>query len=172
MEAKPFTCPCCGQVYDGLPLCFGSEFPDYYYSVPSNERNARIEKDESWCVVDNRHFFHRVRLEIPIIDYHENLLFDIWTSISEDNFGRRMDLWNDPTRINEPPYFGWLQNTVPGYGETLNIKTVARETGIGTIPSLEVIEDGHPLQLAQQHGITYSKTTEIVSVILKKQHCE
>ncbi len=170
VKLKPFICPCCGQVYEGLLLCFGSEFPDYYYSVPQNERDTRIEKDESWCVVDNSHFFHRVRLEIPIIDYHENLLFNIWTSISEDNFGRRMDLWSDPERINEPPYFGWLQNKIPGYGDTLNIKTLARETGIGTIPALEVLEENHPLRLAQLNGITYARAEEIVSGILKEQH--
>lgn len=27
-----------------------------------------------------------------------------------------MDLWEEPNRINEEPYFGWLQTKVPTYG--------------------------------------------------------
>jgi hypothetical protein len=165
-----YKCTCCGQVYDELPLCFGSEFPDYYFSVPVEEREKRIELKKSLCVVDNQHFFHRGRLTIPIIDHKENLHFDIWTSISPENFNKRMDLWENPNRTKEEPYFGWLQTNVPSYGETLNIKTIAIEQQVGNIPEIKSIEEGHALTIDQDAGITYKRAVEIVDEIIRSQH--
>ncbi len=156
--------------YDEVPLCFGSDYPDYYYSVPADEREERIEMKESLCVVDERHFFHRGRLTIPINDYKEDLIFNVWTSISEDNFGLRMDLWEDPTRINQEPYFGWLQTHVPTYGDTLNLKTIAMENEVGLIPTIKMIEENHQLTIDQDRGISYNDAIRIVKKILKKEH--
>ena len=125
---------------------------------------------ESLCVVDNAHFFHRGRLTIPIINYKEDLIFNVWTSISEDNFSNRMDLWEDHNRIEAEPYFGWLQTIVPTYGDTLNIRTIAIEQQVGNIPEIKVIEENHPLKLAQENGITYKIALEKVDAILREQH--
>jgi hypothetical protein len=165
-----YKCSCCGQIYDELPLCFGSDYPDYYFSVSPDEREKRIELRESLCVVDEEHFFHRGRLTIPIIDHNENLIFNVWTSVSAENFGKRVDLWNDQNRIKEEPYFGWLQTTVPTYGDTLNIKTIAIEQEVGVIPVIKSIEDGHRLTIDQENGITYKRAVEIVDDIMRNQH--
>lgn len=166
---KAYKCPCCGKVYGGLPLCFGSDIPDYYFSIPIDERENRIELTESLCVIDEKHFFHRGRLTIPILDYNENLIFNVWTSISEENFSMRMDLWESPERIKEESYFGWLQTNVPTYGETLNIKAIAIEQGIGLIPEIKSIEEEHLLTKDQANGITYKRAREIVDEIMKHQ---
>ena len=165
-----FKCSCCGEMYDEVPLCFGSEFPDYFFSVPPEEREQRIELKESLCVVDKEHFFHRCRLTIPIIDHEENLIFNVWTSISEDNFGLRMDLWNDEDRINQEPYFGWLQSIIHTYDDTLNIKTIAYEQEVGLIPEIKVIEENHQLSIDQEKGITYKQALYKVDKILKHLH--
>ncbi len=167
-----YKCVCCGVVYDELPLCFGFDFPEHYYSIPPEEREKRIELKESLCVVDEQHFFHRGRLIIPILNHPEPLIFNVWTSISEANFNIRMDYWNDPKRIEQGPYFGWMQTYVPGYGETINIKCIAVERGLEIIPEIQVIEEDHPLKADQENGITYEKAIQIVSEILKKQHQE
>ncbi|MBL7817016.1 MAG: DUF2199 domain-containing protein [Saprospiraceae bacterium] len=165
-----YKCPCCGQTYDELPLCFGSDKPDYYYAIPTDEREKRIELKESLCVVDEEHFFHRCRLIIPIIDYPEDLIFNVWASISEDNFWIRMDLWGNPNRTQQNPYFGWLQTLVPTYGETLNIKTLAFEQEVGHIPHIKVVEENHALTIDQEKGITYEKALDIVDKILSEAH--
>lgn len=131
--------------FDEMPLCFGDEYPDYYFSVPPEERDNRIELHESLCIVDD-HYFHRRRLIIPIIDHAENLIFNVWTSISKENFELRNEIWNEPNRTGHGPYFGWLQTVVPTYGDTLNIKIIALENEAGLIPTIEVIEDFHPLR--------------------------
>ena len=173
-KAKPpkviYKCSCCGQIYERLPLCFGSDYPDHYFSVPPEEREQRIELKESLCVVDGEHFFHRGRLTIPITDYTENLVFNVWTSLSAANFNIRMRLWNDPNRMSHEPYFGWLQTIVPSYGNTINIKTIAIEQEVGLIPEIRSIEESHALTIDQQNGIKYERATEIVGKILKDLH--
>jgi hypothetical protein len=165
-----YKCSCCGQVYNEVPLCFGGDFPYHYFSVAPGERNERIELQQSLCIVDKKYFFHRGRLTIPIIGHTENLMFDVWTSISEDNYEIRMDLWEDAERVNQPPYFGWLQTIVPTYGNTLNIKTIAIEQPVGLIPEIKIIEENHPLKIDKDNGITYKKALEIVDKILREQH--
>ncbi len=168
---KPnYTCSCCGKVYEKLPLCLGIDYPDSYFLIPEEEREKRIELKESLCVIDEKHFFHRGRFTIPLIDYDEDLLFDIWTSISEVNFSKRMSLWDDPNRVNEDPYFGWLQNAIPVYGDTLNIKTIAIEQEVGVIPEIKSIEEGHRLTIDQENGISYNRAVEIVDEIMRLQH--
>ena len=165
-----FKCNCCGTEYDEIPMCFGSEFPDYYYSIPPNEIETRIELKKSLCVVDKEHFFHRGRITIPIIDFPKDLYFDIWTSISPENFETRMDCWESTNRREFGPYFGWVQNQVPTYENTINIKSIAIEQGIDTIPEIEITEENHQLTIDQQNGITHEKAMKIIQYILKSEH--
>lgn len=165
-----FKCSCCGKVYNEMPLCFGGDLPDYYFSVPQDEREQRIILKENLCVIDNEHFFHRGSIIIPIVNYNKNLTFNVWTSISKENFEIRNSLWLDPTRINHEPYFGWLQTIVPTYGNTINIKTVAKEQEVGQIPLITVIEENHPLSIDQEKGITFENAKEKVNQILKGFH--
>ena len=144
----------------------GTTFPDYYFSIPPDEREKIVEKQESLCVVDGEHFLHRARLTIPIKDYGQDLIFNVWTSISEDNFRKRNDLWENPGRVNEVPYFGWLQPTIPTYGYTINLKTIAIENEVGLIPTIKMIENGHPLTIDHAKGITLDKALKFVDFIL------
>lgn len=170
-DKKPtYKCTCCGKAFAQLPLSFGSDYPYYYHSIPVEEREKRVELKQSLCVVDEEHFFHRGRLVIPIVDHNEDLVFDVWTSISPENFEKRMNLWEDENRINEEPYFGWLQTSIPTYGETINIKTIATEQEVGLIPKIKSIEEENPLTFDQEYGITYKKAKEIVDVIMRKEH--
>jgi hypothetical protein len=166
--SNTFTCYCCGKVYNELPLCFGGQYPDYYFNVPPDERDERVEYSESLCVIDN-HFFHRGRITIPIIDYEEDLTFNVWTTISEANFELRNEMWDDSKRIEQQPYFGWLQTLVPTYGNTLSLKTLAHENEVGYIPTIEVTDD-HQLQYDQEHGITFQAALDKVQQILKEWH--
>ncbi len=165
-----YECTCCGKQYHHLPLCFGNEFPDYYFTIPHDEREARVEKTESLCVIDKQHFFHRGRLTIPIIDHQEDLHFNVWATIGEENFRKRNELWRNPARVNEAPYFGWLQTSVPTYGDTINLKIIAIENEVDCIPTMKVTEANHPLKFDQEAGITFHKALEIVAFVLSDSH--
>lgn len=161
-----FTCATCGQYHEELPLCFGAKVPLYYYSVPAEEREARVEMSADWCIVDEEYFFIRGRIEIPIIDYSETFVWNVWTSLSEENFMRSQEMWHDPLRVQEKPYFGWLQTEIPGYENTVNCKTWVHTQPVGTIPQVEVFEEKHPLTLDQREGITLMQVQKLVESML------
>ena len=167
---KIYKCSCCGQVYDDLPLCFGADFPYYYYSIPPDQRDTRVEKTESLCVIDEEHFFVRGHLTIPINDHSKNLTWNVWTTISRENFTRVNDLWNDPERVNEEPYFGWFETIIPTYSQTINIKSLIHTEPVGLIPTIEIIEENHQLRKDQQEGITLERAFIIVDSVMKDQH--
>ncbi|WP_262733083.1 DUF2199 domain-containing protein [Gaetbulibacter sp. NE] len=166
-KESTLKCDSCESEYNGIPLCFGSDFPDYYYSVPPNEIDERVELEKSLCVVDKTHFFHRGRVTIPILDFDSDLYFDIWTSISPENFEIRMDCWDSENRKDFGPYFGWIQNQIPTYENTINIKSIVIEQDPGIIPEIEITEENHQLAIDQKNGITYQRAKEIVEFILK-----
>jgi len=166
LNMKGFTCSKCGKYHDDMPMCFGADYPDCYWSIPPQERADRVEMNQDLCVVDGEHFFIRARIEIPVIDNEEPFCWNVWTTLSEANFVRANAVWNDPQRIKEPPYFGWLQTALPGYLTTLNIKTLVHTQAVGTIPLVEVIEENHPLTIDQQKGITIQRVIEMVEMIL------
>ncbi|MBF9141617.1 DUF2199 domain-containing protein [Hymenobacter properus] len=161
-----FTCSKCGEFHAEFPMCFGAQFPAYYFSIPADERESRIELTESLCIIDDTHFFIRGRIEIPVIDSTEVFCWDVWTTLSEANFWRTNEVWHDPERVNEPAYFGWLQTSLPGYPETLNLKTLVHTQPVGSIPLIEVTEEGHPLSADQLSGITWQRVIELVEIAL------
>ena len=117
-------------------------------------------------MVDEAHFFIRGRIEIPIIGSDELFCWNVWTSVSEQNFIRVNERWNDERRGEEPAYFGWLQTQLPGYADTLNIKTMAHTQAVGIIPRIELIAEGHALTLEQQAGITWHRVTQLVETAM------
>ncbi|TPE42800.1 DUF2199 domain-containing protein [Pontibacter mangrovi] len=167
-----YKCSCCGMELGSLPLTFGSGYPEYYFTIPEIERERRVEITDSLCVVDDEYFFIRGRLTIPIVDCEEDLIFNVWASLSKENFIRTNELWNEADRVNEPPYFGWLQTYVPTYGNTLNIKTQVITQDVGFIPKVIVTEENHPLALAQIKGIPLEKALSIVTEIIPDLHQE
>lgn len=167
---EQYICQCCDKVYDQIPLCFGTDVPISYYSVPDEERDERIEMEQSLCVIDGKYFFHRGRLEIPIIDHKKKLMFDVWLSISEENFEIRMDDWDNPNRVKNEPYFGWLQTQIPTYKDSINIKGRAIEEGLGVIPRIEIRDENHQLAIDQKNGISFEKAIGIIDFILDKEH--
>lgn len=159
-------CTCCNKIYNELPFCFGANYPDAYFIVAEKERKERIELEESLCIIDKEHFFHRGRLTLPILDREEKFIFNVWTTISADNFAQRMDDWDMESRVDREPYFGWLNTSLPIYTDTINLKTIAYEQKVGVIPEIEVIDENSVLYSDQQYGISWEKALRMTESIL------
>lgn len=81
----------------------------------------------------------------------------LWVSLSEANYARVGELWTDPRRINEPPYFGWLSTELPYEPTTLNLKTEVHTQSVGTRPVVELEPADHPLAVEQRTGIACAR---------------
>jgi hypothetical protein len=98
--------------------------------------------------------FVRCLIVVPIIGSDEPFRWGVWTSLSKSNFDKMVELWDDPKLPYEPPYFGWLSNSIDLYPETLTLKTNVHSRDIGQRPYLFLESTDHPLAIEQRAGIT------------------
>lgn len=157
-----FNCSTCGQYHAELPTCFGPEAPAPWYGIPENERPRRAELTSDQCVIDDEHFFVLGRIEIPIHDSKGVFCWLAWVSLSRSKFERAYELWQTEGRESEPPYFGWLCSSLPGYPETtLNLKTNVHTRPVGERPLIELEPTDHPLAVEQMQGISLRRGQEL-----------
>ncbi len=161
-----YTCRSCGAWHEEEPNCFIFELPLYALQVPEAERRQRVDAGADQCVVDQEHFFMLGNLDVPVQGGDQFMRWTVWTSLSRANFLRAADLWHTPGRESETPYFGWLSNQIPGYPDTVNIRTWLHTQAVGVRPRVEVIEEGHLLTLEQQQGVTLDRYHELMHVAM------
>jgi hypothetical protein len=147
-------------------MSFGFDKPLPYLSVPEGERSDRCELTSDLCVIDNQHFFIRGCLEIPVHDAPSPFVWGVWTSLSQTSFKRAVQLWDDSAREKEPPYFGWLCNSLPVYQDTLHLKTLVHTRSLTQRPFIELEPTNHPLAVDQREGITMARVQAIVEAVV------
>jgi len=141
--------------------------PDYYWQVPEDEVDKRIELTPDTCVIDDEDFFIRGVIEIPVLNYPETFGFGVWVSQKRENFYTYLDNY-DSAEIG--PFFGWLSNRINYYEEeTLSLKTKAHFRRGDLRPSIEVEPTEHQLSLDQRNGIALEKAWEIVHHYLDRR---
>jgi hypothetical protein len=161
-----FQCSCCGQRHDELPFSYGTLAPVYWQE--SFEGSPGSVLGDEQCVISGEHFFVRARLLLPVVDAEEEFEWGVWVSLSKPSFDRMTELWTDPERVNEPPYFGWLSTELPLYEPTtLNLKTMVHSQPVGTRPAAELEPTtDHPLAVEQRTGMTVARVQDIAERLL------
>jgi hypothetical protein len=162
-----WTCSRCGRVHEGQPRDWAFDAPDYWYGLPPGERWSRGQLSEDLCVIrddDGEHYFIRGVLPIPVVGSEDEFRYGVWTTLSEESFRRVIELWDDPKRTEEAPYFGWLSNSISGYPETLNLKTNVRTVALDLRPTIELQPTEHPLAVEQREGMSTERLQEIVEL--------
>ena len=150
-QTRTFGCSVCGEEHDGPPLVYDTDAPAYWYGLPPEEREERAELTSDRYVIDGRHFFPRGNLKNPILDPQEKLVWGVWVCVSE------------------LPYFGRIDTALPGYPETVSIKSRLRTRPVGLRPLVELPPTEHPLSREQQDGISPGRVREIAGIVLHPQ---
>jgi hypothetical protein len=135
--------------------------PFYAAQIREEERARRVELGSDQCILDGEHFFILGNLDIPIIEHDEQVRWSVWSTLSEKNFARAAQLWNEPGRESEVPYFGFLSTAIPGYPSTLSLQLQVRTQPVGVRPLLVLLEQDHPLYREQRDGITWERACEL-----------
>ena len=161
-----WRCQRCGEIHGELPMHYGAPAPALWFTIPEGERGKRALLSPDVCLIDEQHGFIVGNLELPVADSDELFSWDVWVSLSMPNFKRAFQLWEQPGRESEPPYFGWLSTSLPGYPETLHLKTQVHTRGVGRRPRIELEPTDHPLAVEQRQGITLARVQEIAELVL------
>jgi hypothetical protein len=106
----------------------------------------------------------RVCLELPIHGHAEPFVWGVWVSLSAENFARYRETWDAPDTADR--YFGWFCNRLPGYPDTLNLKTLVHPRGEGLRPWIELEPGEHPLAIDQHEGLSMSRAQALAELVL------
>ncbi|MEO5953682.1 MAG: DUF2199 domain-containing protein [Chloroflexia bacterium] len=167
-----FYCRSCGEYHIQDDISFGAELPDPCFYLSEEERAVQCECTSDLCTKEHegrKDYFIRGCIEIPVIGGKEPFVWGVWTSLSEQNFNRTVELLDVEGRKKESPYFGWLVTRLPLYPDTYLLKTMAHTRKVGQRPYVELEPTDHPLAIEQREGITLERVQEIVEAILHEK---
>ena len=163
-----FHCASCGEVHDLAELSFGADAPLQWHLI-SEEECTSAQLGEEQCIIPTQNgtaYYLRARLELPIRGSERTFTWGVWCSLSEASFQEIAAHWDHPGRVHRGPYFGWLCTTLPGYPETLLLKTNLHQQATGFRPLVELEPTDHPLTVEQREGIEPERLQALVTSLL------
>lgn len=161
MSSLSFTCAVCGEAHEGLPdVAFDS--PIYYHQLSPEDRRRFALLTSDWCSIRDEDFFIRTCLPVPIIDRDRTFMWGVWVSVSRPNFERYLRFFNEDPPEGEGPWFGWFSNRIPGYPDTINLKTHVHLQPRGARPILELEPTDHPLSVHSREGLPLDDLVRLV----------
>ena len=69
-------------------------------------------------------------------------------------------------RVDEPPSFGWFCNRVPGYPDTLFLKSLVKPRSVDERFMVELEATDHKLAIDARDGITFERAVTIAELML------
>ena len=153
-----YRCATCGELHQGLPDV-GYRWPDPYFDVPEPERSGRVRGNSDTCAIDDRDFFIRGVILIPIMETSHHFGVGVWVSQKQEHFETYLKNFDTP---EIGPFFGWLSNSLPFYEpSTWALKTRAHFQGNNQRPLIEIAPCDHPLFLDFSAGITLERAWQL-----------
>jgi hypothetical protein len=165
--AETNKCSTCGRVHEEVPLSFAADFPDMYANMKWEDRDVRAVIGTDQCIIDQKLFFIRGCLEIPVIGSEDIFLWGLWALIREEVFDEISELWETLGKEKlQGPFKGRIANSLSEYPETLNLKCEIIIQPVGARPLFRLDEPEPPLTVEQRIGITRSRALELVGLVL------
>ncbi len=163
-----FTCSTCGEEHDLDEISFGTDAPVQWGLLSDAERSQSMLAGEQ-CEIqsgEGRSFYIRACLEIPIRCTDRSFTWGVWCSLSEQSYLEVAEHWEDADRGRLGPYFGWLCTKIPGYPDSVFLKTMVHQREVGVRPRVELADGDHPLSVDQRTGIEEQRLREIAVGLL------
>jgi hypothetical protein len=157
LEALRWKCGTCEEWHTGPCLDFGHDEPYYW-----NGENETSHLNEDFCSIDDREFFVRGLIKLPILGTDQTFNWGVWGSLSRENFQRLLEMDDDERRADLPCMFSWLSTRIAGYPETLSLKMSAHIQKSGMRPHFYLEESEHLLAMEQRKGISPERIREIM----------
>jgi hypothetical protein len=138
----------------------------YIQELSPDERAAQVTGAGDfrvWNGGQGTHHFVRGVIEIPVHGLDDVFCYGVWASLSGESYARATAAYD----ANEAtgPLFGWLSNRLPGYPETLHLKTNVNVRP-NRRPSIVLHGADHPLVREQREGISLQRVQEIVEAVI------
>lgn len=169
-----WKCGSCDEWHSGPCLDFSYDWPVYWtdahrelsrnageFSYDSQGRPDTF-LDEDYCAIEDRDFFVRGIINLPIVGTNESLRWGVWGSLSRENFEKLIRMHEDPKRAELSAMFSWLSTRIPEYPDTLNLKMYTNIQEPGWRPFFELEPSEHLLSREYHRGISPERVKEIM----------
>ena len=147
---------------------FGTSEPAQWWLLSLAER-AESALSAEQCIIHadgETSYFVAAVLEIPIKESTTTVSLQVWVSLSRASFEDVHARWHDPSRTEAGPYVGWLSTALPGYPDTMFLKTRVHQRSAGLRPRVELQADEHPLAVHQHSGIGPKDLVNLLSALI------
>ena len=153
-------CAVCGQDHpdDDIELTYVR--PDDVFRVPEEQRATRVHESPDFAVLDDRRFFVRTTLALPVHGRKRDYNIGVWVEVDQDSFQRIVARWEDERQADEPPIPARLANAIKSLPDTTGLPVELRLTGLTSRPSVRVLSTDHPLHAEQANGISVHRTQD------------
>ncbi|MDH3668129.1 MAG: DUF2199 domain-containing protein [Paracoccaceae bacterium] len=161
-----WTCACCGKRQRGVPEV-GYAAPDVArWAEGSDEATVHLQSDD-FCVIetaDQTDYFIRCYMEVPVLGAPKPLGIGVWSSLSEQNFRRYYDSFDDDDQENLGGMFGFLSNQLPYYPDTTNLhlRVMPCDGRVRPLVFVDSHNADHPLYRDQQSGLDANRAAEVL----------
>lgn len=163
---QTFKCNICGKIHSGLPMDLIYRKPAGYFKIPQDERAARIICNDDICVIDNREFYIRGVLPIPIINSSDEFHWGAWARVDQDDFKTNLEYWDGNIPENLPSLHGTLSGGPKDYPESDMIPVEIILQSGNQRPIFIVLPTDNLLYIDQQNGISMEKVHTFVQALL------
>jgi hypothetical protein len=160
-----FQCGVCGKEHDELPMDLAFMKPEAYFKVPEAQRARRVTINDDLCSIDNKTFFVRGLLPLPVNDTDQYFGWGVWAQVSKAAYKRYIKLWQVDGSA-EPPFDGNLSATMPGYPDTNDLEVALQLGDPSQRPTITVKVSDHPLYKEQTEGITMARVHDILETAM------
>jgi hypothetical protein len=163
-----FKCSKCSSIHEGSPS-FEFVMPSQYERLPKEERQDNAKLGPDFCIIHTAghfDFFIRVCLGIPIRGADGLFLWGVWILVSESDFRRYGDTWDDPVETDE--YAGELCNDLSPYPDTLGLKAFAHPQRNGQRPMITLEATDHPLSVDFREGLTIEQAQQLAEACMRR----
>jgi len=166
-----WICKTCGEQHDNIPLSFAPNFPDNYANLSPEQRETRTLFSPDQCIIDEKEFYIRGCLEIPIQGSNEIFMWGLWASLFQEDYDEIDACWHEEGRESKHgPFKGRLANSLSVYPlSTANLKLTVKLRPVGQRPLFFVDEAEHALAIAQKTGMTNEEAYDLSSRIMHGQ---
>lgn len=107
-------CPCCGKEIEPHEMDVAFALPDTIFAMPEDQRAARAKTHSDLCSLDDRRYFIRGVVYVPVPQLGTRFGWGVWAEVSKEVFLRYQEIYDEDASA-EPPAAGVLANTPPGY---------------------------------------------------------
>lgn len=166
LPSGPWRCAGCGEWHEGA-MDLAAFAPEPWPHGETREPNDALRFDgdflsEDFCVIGGSHRLVRAVLEIPVHGLAEKFGFGCWSTLSPENFDKYLDGFNNSDYPDWGPWTGWLCNRLETFiGTEPEAVYVYPQPGRQR-PTLRIMDEQHPLAIAQHEGIDMDRMMEIL----------